>query len=70
MDPTRLAQNLDNLHVQDHFSSSIATMSAAPPADQGAPAPPSSGVTAEGLKAKLERELGAVYVEVVDMSGE
>ena len=28
-----------------------------------------SGVTVEGLKGKLERELGATYVEIEDMSG-
>jgi stress-induced morphogen len=29
----------------------------------------SSGVTVESLKEKLERELGATHVEIVDMSG-
>ncbi|KAF2267393.1 bola-like protein [Lojkania enalia] len=29
----------------------------------------STGVTVEGLKAKLERDLGATYVEIEDMSG-
>jgi hypothetical protein len=28
-----------------------------------------SGVTIEGLKGKLQRELGAVHVEIADLSG-
>jgi hypothetical protein len=34
-----------------------------------APAPPSSGVTPEAIKAKLAEKLGATHVEMEDMSG-
>jgi hypothetical protein len=61
MDPRHtLYKTLETLAVDPED-----TMSA--PTDQAAP--PSSGVTPEGIERKLKEGLGAVYVEIADLSG-
>jgi hypothetical protein len=65
MDPRhQLYKSLDKLAVNPEARN----MSARSDAETGQAAK-SSGVTVEGLKAKLESELQATYVEIEDMSG-
>jgi len=73
MDPAqRLAHTFHNLHLHDPNRATPISAPVAAMADNDAPQqePQSSGVTPESLKEKLEREIGAVYVEVADLSGQ
>lgn len=64
MDPRhKLYKSLDKLTVSESSKMSARTDSEAQQAQQ------STGVTIEGLKQKLARELGAEYVEIEDLSG-
>lgn len=63
MDPRhQLSKSLDKLAVDPQ------NMSARTDAE-AAQVQASSGVTVEGLKSKIEEQLGATYVEIEDMSG-
>lgn len=65
MDPrNKLYKSLDNLSVHPDTNMSARTDSEATEVQK------TSGVTVEGLKSKLEQQLGATYVEIEDMSGE